>query len=84
MPLFRSPSPQLVSSNPPAVGGTGNLFATYDVTGAVVGNVRGQGAVDLQQYRGLATQTASGQSATVGGGRSNTASNDYATVGGGA
>jgi hypothetical protein len=75
----------LISSDqlPPVQGGTGNLWAEYGTSTSVVGNARGVGAVDWQQYRTLATQVASGQYATVGGGENNTASATYATVGGG-
>jgi hypothetical protein len=75
----------LVSSdqNPPVQGGVGNLWAEYGTTGSVVGNARGVGAVDWQQYRNLVTQVASGIGSTVGGGLNNTASGDYSTVGGG-
>jgi hypothetical protein len=48
------------------------------------GNIRGQGAVDLQAARSAATQVASGDYSVIGGGRENTASGSYATVGGGA
>ena len=75
----------LVSSDqlPPVQGGSGNLWAEYIVAGSVVGDARGIGAVDWQQSRSNATQVASGDRATVGGGGFNTASADYATVGGG-
>ena len=75
----------LVSSNelPPVQGGNGNLWAEYNTGTSVVGNARGVGAVDWQQFRFLTTQVASGDYATVGGGFSNTASAGYATVGGG-
>jgi FtsZ-binding cell division protein ZapB len=48
------------------------------------GNPRGLHAVDLQSARAQATQVASGEFATVGGGAGNTASGGRATVGGGA
>jgi hypothetical protein len=48
------------------------------------GNARGQGAVDLQSARSVATQVASGNYSVIGGGAINTASGDAATVGGGA
>jgi hypothetical protein len=48
------------------------------------GNQRGLHAVDLQSARAQATQVASGEFATVGGGAGNTASGGRATVGGGA
>ena len=75
----------LVSSNelPPVQGGNGNLWAEYNTGTSVVGNARGVGAVDWQQFRFLTTQVASGDYATVGGGKINTAKDDYATVGGG-
>jgi len=47
------------------------------------GNTRGQGAVDLQSMRVLATQVASGDYSVIGGGQNNTASGQYATTGGG-
>jgi hypothetical protein len=73
----------LTDQIPPAEGGTGNIFAKYGTTGTVAGDARGEGAVDLQQYRTLATQVASGGHATLGGGFGNTASGDKSTVGGG-
>jgi hypothetical protein len=53
------------------------------VVGYVAGNARGFNAVDLQSYRSVATQVASGDYSTVGGGRNNIASSGYSTVGGG-
>jgi hypothetical protein len=47
------------------------------------GNLRGQGAVDLQSARSAATQVASGNYSVIGGGQNNTASGQYATVVGG-
>jgi hypothetical protein len=75
----------LISSDqlPPVQGGVGNLWAEYGVGASVVGNARGEGAVDWQQFRVLTSQVASGDYATVGGGITNTASSNYATVGGG-
>jgi len=73
----------LTDQIPPVQGGTGNLYAKYGVGASVAGNARGLGAVDLQQYRNNATEVASADFATVGGGRNNTASGYYATVGGG-
>ncbi len=54
-----------------------------NIGGWVLGNARGRGAVDLQGSRMAATQVASGDASTVGGGISNTASGAYSTVGGG-
>ena len=78
--LAASSGSQLVSSdeNPPVQGGVGNLWAEYGVGASVVGNARGVGAVDLQQNRALATQVASGVTATICGGAYNTASGDHA------
>ena len=47
------------------------------------GDPRGSNAVDMQRERGAASQVASGDYATVGGGSRNTASGFSATVGGG-
>ncbi|NBV77779.1 hypothetical protein EBR66_06465, partial [bacterium] len=76
---------ELVTSNqlPPVQGGVGNLWAEYGTSTSVVGNARGVGAVDWQQNRNLATQVASSNYSTIGGGQNNTASGEYATVGGG-
>lgn len=68
---------------PPVAGGTGNLWAKYDVAGAVAGNIRGLGAVDFQQNRAGQTQVASGNFSTIGGGQRNTASGTYSAVAGG-
>ena len=57
--------------------------ATPNIVGDIAGNVRGASAVDLQLTRALATQVASGDYATIGGGSNNTASGSYATVVGG-
>jgi hypothetical protein len=75
----------LISSDqlPPVQGGVGNLWAEYGTASSVVGNARGEGAVDWQQFRNLATQVASGNYATVGGGYNNTASGSRSTVAGG-
>ena len=75
----------LISSDqlPPVQGGVGNLWAEYGTASSVVGNSRGVGAVDWQQNRNLATQVASSNYSTIGGGQNNTASGEYATVGGG-
>ncbi|MGD9641627.1 MAG: hypothetical protein AB7V08_02695 [Elusimicrobiales bacterium] len=51
--------------------------------GSAVGNARGMGAVDLQTYRALGAQVASGKVSSIGGGQNNTASGDYSTVSGG-
>jgi hypothetical protein len=51
--------------------------------GTAIGTARGQGAVDLQTFRSLSAQVASGQYAVVGGGQLNTAGNSGATVSGG-
>jgi len=53
------------------------------VVGYVAGNARGFNAVDLQSYRSVATQVASGDYSTVGGGYRNKANGYAATVGGG-
>ncbi|GIV25758.1 MAG: hypothetical protein KatS3mg026_1450 [Bacteroidia bacterium] len=47
------------------------------------GNTRGLYAVDLQIARGFATDVASGNYATIGGGEGNMASGNYSTVAGG-
>ena len=47
------------------------------------GNPPGAGAVDLQQTRFAATQTATGANASIGGGGNNTAGGQFAAVGGG-
>ncbi|MFN8358869.1 MAG: hypothetical protein U0264_03045 [Candidatus Kapaibacterium sp.] len=47
------------------------------------GNKRGANAIDWQTTRSNATQVASGQNATIGGGSGNTSSNLYTTVSGG-
>lgn len=75
----------LISSDqlPPVQGGVGNLWAEYGTASSVVGNSRGVGAVDWQQFRALATQVASGDYATIGGGGYGTASGNYGTIGGG-
>ena len=75
----------LVSSDqlPPVQGGVGNLWAEYGLATSVVGNARGVGAVDWQQFRSVGTQVASGFNSIVGGGSSNTASGNASTVGGG-
>lgn len=60
---------------------------TYDIRpineGATAGNARGAFSVELQVARTLATEVASGLSATIGGGGSNTASGEASTIGGG-
>ena len=48
------------------------------------GNKRGMNATDWQKSRQYATQVASGNYASIGGGSGNTADVDYAAVGGGA
>jgi hypothetical protein len=45
--------------------------------GAIPGNARGVGAIDLQLDRSVATQVASGQYAAIPGGANNTASGNY-------
>jgi hypothetical protein len=50
----------------------------------VVGNARGKNAVDLQSYRVDATEVASGENSTIGGGAFNIASGFGSAVGGGA
>jgi len=66
--------------------------ASSDVVSAVIvspsaaspdGDQRGVGAVDLQGYRLLVTQVASGLRGVISGGGANTASGDDSTVGGG-
>lgn len=51
-------------------------------TGAVTGNARGTGAVDLQTSRTAATQVASGTGSIILGGTNNTASNTGSIAGG--
>lgn len=63
--------------------GTGALMTDIPDGTSAGGNVRGQYAVDWQQTRENATQVASGDKATIGGGHASIASGEYATVGGG-
>ena len=59
-------------------------FQSFGVgNGAVSGNARGQGAVDLQFSRTAATQVASGVYSCLAGGTNNTASGAYSAVVGG-
>jgi len=63
--------------------GDGALIASVPDGTAVGGDTRGIYATDFQRLRNAATQVASGDYATLGGGRYNTASGDYSTAGGG-
>ena len=63
--------------------GTGYIAADAPDNTDVGGNPRGTFAVDLQMSRFNASEVASGDYATISGGRDNTASFNYATVGGG-
>jgi hypothetical protein len=60
--------------------GTGALTAQVADNAGSGGNKRGPGAVDWQRSRNNATQVASGQYATIAGGRLNTASGDASTA----
>lgn len=64
--------------------GTGATLAHLPDGGVTGGNARGQYATDWQKARTGASQVASGNYSTVGGGSENTASQNWATVGGGA
>ena len=74
-----------------AGGGSGGTVqgtdATYDIRaaneGATAGNARGEYSVDLQTNRSAATQVASGNYSTIGGGKNNSASGNYSTISGG-
>lgn len=59
--------------------------ATPNIVGDAVGagNARGQYAVDMQLFRGIATQVASGVGATISGGNLNTATGTQSSVIGG-
>jgi len=65
----------------------GNIILSNDGTGALQrdsgGNARGANAVDLQKTRSVATQVASGQDSTIGGGQLNTSSAYVSTIAGG-
>lgn len=63
-------------------GNGASLAQTPDGT-STAGNARGAYAVDWQRVRVAATQVASGDGSTIGGGQQNEASSTYATVGGG-
>jgi len=65
------------------IGANYEIYRENPNLGGATGNTRGLAAVDLQGYRAIAAQVASGEGSTVGGGTSNTASGDYSTVGGG-
>ena len=60
-----------------------NLSIEPTDEGTVAGNARGANAVDLQTFRTLATQVASGVQSVIGGGLRNSSVLDYNTVGGG-
>lgn len=66
-----------------APNGTGALVASIPDGTATGGNARGTNAVDLQMSRTAATNIASGQNATIGGGSTNTASSANSTISGG-
>jgi len=80
-----------IDSSVAVAQGTGtntyNIRATNEGTGLsspyVDGNARGEHSVDLQTYRTVATQVASGTYSVIGGGRQNSVSGINATVGGG-
>ena len=63
--------------------GTGATLAQVPDGTTAGGNKRGAYATDLQKTRTSAAQVASGDYATVAGGRSNTAASTYSFVGGG-
>ena len=63
--------------------GTGGVQADTPDGGVAGGNIRGAYAVDWQGERTAATQVASGNTATIGGGWRNTASGDRSVVCGG-
>jgi hypothetical protein len=63
--------------------GLGALTAQVADNATTGGTKRGQNAVDLQMIRVVASQTASGNQATIGGGYGNTASGTMSTVPGG-
>ena len=65
------------------VQGTGGVQVQLADSGTAGGNARGANAVDMQTARTLATQVASGVSATISGGTANTASGLQTTVVGG-
>jgi hypothetical protein len=74
----------------PANAGSGNIYAKYNAPDleesqpSVSGNIRGIGAVDLQQIRDDVTKVASGIASVIAGGRNNKASGTYySTVSGG-
>ncbi len=64
------------------LSGTALVAPTLD-GGGIVGNARGASAVDLQTSRAAASQVASAQFASIGGGTGNTASATGAVVSGG-
>ncbi len=59
------------------------IWRESTITGITPGNARGQYAVDLQISRNIASQVASGDYSTIGGGYGNIASASYSTVAGG-
>ena len=63
--------------------GTGALLADIPDGTAAGGNKRGENAVDLQSSRGVASQVASGDYSSKGGGSENRADADYSTISGG-
>lgn len=63
--------------------GNGALLAEIPDGLIADGNKRGPYATDWQRFRAAASQVASGNSSTIGGGYSNTASNDATTIAGG-
>ena len=63
--------------------GTGAILAQQPDGTATGGDNRGTYAVDLQRYRNLSTQVASGGYSTIGGGRINTSAGLFSTISGG-
>lgn len=70
-------------SGTPVAGALYHLGGIVSAGGSTVGNARGSKANDLQVDRASATQVASGNNATIGGGQNNTASGNMSTVPGG-
>lgn len=65
------------------IKGTGEIQSAGVGNGAVVGNARGTGAIDLQTLRSAAGQVASGAYSAILGGQGNTASGQQSVIGGG-
>jgi len=63
--------------------GNGGIIAQQPDGTATGGDNRGTYAVDLQRYRNLSTQVASGGYSTIGGGRINTSAGLFSTISGG-